>query len=242
LRARTLDGIQRGRERMNPIHCARNVLSVCAAVSRQDERFERGRDRFPAVRRHCHNRSDVLRALSMPAPTNNLAYPKIVWARVPECASEYLRLTVSEKTLASLFGDRRYAALGEYAGLILQEGVLAAPTAIYQGLRRPLDRPGVSATVYAYVSRPQRSYTYRTPGVVTPDRLAVTAAPVDSVFIAFVLLNPLMVHEALVERPDDREVAGTVLFWEWTMASEAMPDLPRDDGDRYGRKVWPQQQ
>lgn len=175
----------------------------------------------------------------MAAPKNDLNYPKIVWARAPEGDNGYVRLMVSERQLATLYGAQRYAAMGEYAGLILGEGVLIDPTVIYQGLKRPFHQPGMDENVYAYVSRPDRSFTYRTAGVVSPDKLVRLQAPLESVFIAFVSLTPHMVEQEVVPSPDDREVAGTVLFWEWTMASESDANLPRDADTRYGRKVWP---
>jgi len=175
----------------------------------------------------------------MTVPVNNPDYPKVVWARVRETGTRYLRLVVSEKTLAALFETKRFAAMGEYTGLIVGSGVLVRPTVIYQGLKRPFRRPGVDESVYAYVSRPSTSFSYRAAPRVVPGNLQTIPAPLGSVFVAFVSINPHVVDPQMVDTPDDPAVAGTVLFWEWTMASEGMPDLPRDADSRYGRKIWP---
>lgn len=113
----------------------------------------------------------------MAVPKNNPDYPKVVWARAPELVPRYIRLAVSEKTLSTLFATQRFAAMGEYAGLILGQGVLIRPSAIYQGLKRPFHGPGMDETVYAYVSRPAMSFTYRLAARVSPADLRQLPPP-----------------------------------------------------------------
>jgi hypothetical protein len=175
----------------------------------------------------------------MEFPKNDPATPKLVWARAPDEETRYLRLSVDEKTLTTLLDSRRLASLGEYAGLIFGIGILNHPTAIYQGLKRPFLGPGVDDAIYAYVSRPAVSHTYRPAKILTNAELQTLPAPLGCVFIAFVSFTTGVVEEAgITSQPADPEVDGVVRYWEWTMASESDPNIPRDADSRYGREVW----
>jgi hypothetical protein len=175
----------------------------------------------------------------MEIPRNDPTTPKLVWARAPDEQTRYVRLSVDEKTLTTLFESRRLASLGEYAGLIFGLGVLNHPAVIYQGLKRPFLGPGVDDTIDAYVSRPHLSYTYRPEKILTNAELRTLPAPINSVFIAFVSLAIGVVEEArIASRPAGPEIDGAVRYWEWTMASESDPNIPRDADSRYGREVW----
>jgi hypothetical protein len=172
-------------------------------------------------------------------PENDPETPKIVWALAPE-GEGYIRLGMSTKTMLTLWDSRRLASLGEYAGLIYQSGVLVRPSRIYQGLLRPFLGPGVDDTVYAYISRPHGSFIYRDEKLLSLGQLRYVPAPRESVFVTFVSLADDVLKETRAAlHPEDPAIRGTVLYWEWTMASDTAPDEPQDSERRYRRKIWP---
>jgi hypothetical protein len=96
--------------------------------------------------------------------------------------------------------------------------------------------------VFAYTCDPLISYTYypddrfRGTGpheVASPDK--------DSVFTVFVTLARTMVEEAVKEfGPEDQDIRGTILGWEWTKATPGKrPRVPESFLTRYRRRVWP---
>jgi hypothetical protein len=129
--------------------------------------------------------------------------------------------------MVTLLDSRRLASLGEYAGLIYGSGVLTRPTAIFQGLLRPFLGPGVDDTIYAFVARPDGSFTYRDERRLSSEQLIGIGAPRESVFIAFVSMVEGVISETQTGlHPEDPEIRGAVLYWEWTKASETAPDWP----------------
>ncbi len=61
--------------------------------------------------------------------------------------------------LLKLKMDRRYAALGEFSGIIVGNCILQDPTAIFKGINRPLHNTGVDNFIFIYAAKP--SYTYK---------------------------------------------------------------------------------
>jgi hypothetical protein len=70
-------------------------------------------------------------------PANDPRKARLVWARAPSNAGESIWLAVQSRTTRPLVDTGRLRAIGEYMGLILIEGVLQDPAAIFQGIRRP---------------------------------------------------------------------------------------------------------
>jgi hypothetical protein len=62
--------------------------------------------------------------------------------------------------LRRLMQDRNYSTLGDFAGVILSERVLEAPTAVFKGINRPLHNLGVDNFVFIYVSKPAHAYRF----------------------------------------------------------------------------------
>jgi hypothetical protein len=172
------------------------------------------------------------------APNSNTS--RVAMARAPKQDLEIVSLGVHPRTTYHLVESGRLASLGEYYGLIYLTSTLTSPHAIFQGLNRPFLSPGIDDTIYAYLSSPKENYTFlaedRNAGS-GPHRIPV---PRESVFVTFVSFAQDVVDDVRQSLdPADRAIDGAVLFWEWTIASQAEPSLPRDHRRRYRRNIWP---
>jgi hypothetical protein len=124
--------------------------------------------------------------------------------------------------------------------------VLLSPTAIYQGLRRPMHfgYPGADDDVLIYVARPPDCYRFkhhRDYGGV----LEAKERPARSVFTAFVSLEPFhvdgarrLLHNATT-CADGLRAEGVLLFWEWTLADPENEELPEETDTRYEKRIMP---
>lgn len=163
-----------------------------------------------------------------------------VLAQFPACGHGSIPLVIEPDNIRVLLQSGRMAALGELVGLIFGDAVLSAPIAIFQGLRRPYKGEGVDNFVYAYVSRPRCTYSFKPNQRNERRKPDVLVPPKHSVFVTFVTLQREMVEGA--ERILSQAGAGArgvVLGWEWTFAAPENPDLPQGHGQRYRRRVWP---
>jgi hypothetical protein len=173
---------------------------------------------------------------------NDVRKPRLIWARSLSETGGEIRLAVQSKTTRPLVETGRLEAMGEYMGLILLEGVLQDPIHIYQGIKRPYFGDGLDNFVYAYTCSPLVSYTYY-PGDrfrgTGPHEIAPPAQ--EAVFTTFVTLARSVVKEAVEEfGPDDQDIRGVILGWEWTKASPGSnPRVPEAFPSRYRRRVWP---
>jgi hypothetical protein len=131
--------------------------------------------------------------------------------------------------------------MGEYLGLILLGGILEDPVAIFQGIKRPYFGDGLDNFVFAYISCPLVSYTYYPSDIFRGTGPHEVRPPTNaSVFTVFVSLARSVVEEAVKEfGPEDQEVRGAILGWEWTKASAGNPRMPDLFSTRYRRMVWP---
>ena len=82
--------------------------------------------------------------------------------------------------------------MAEFQGIIRQEGVLLAPTAVFKGIRRPMHSEGVDNFVFVYVSSPTCDYRYVKPHY---DAVDSVSPPTQSVFVTFVSRAPSIVRE-----------------------------------------------
>ena len=60
--------------------------------------------------------------------------------------------------LNNLLDEKQFAALGQFAGIIVKDRVLEAPTAIFKGLNRPLHSGGIDRFVFIYCCKPTCTY------------------------------------------------------------------------------------
>ena len=143
---------------------------------------------------------------------------RITIARAPVHATD-VYLGVHHKTIRTLASSGRLAAIGEYMGLIHDIGVLENPNAIFQGLNRPYMGSSVDISIYTYVTKPDRSYIFTAPGVYQGQGPSRIAAPLNSVFIAFVSFAKAVVDDvqATLTTPGD-VIGGVIFYWEWTIA------------------------
>ncbi len=122
---------------------------------------------------------------------------------------------------------------------------LCNSTGIFQGLRRPLHdgRINAESSVYVYVSKPLVTYEFRNHrdfgGV-----LKASPPPINSVLTTYISMAPnhldwlnTSVHEWARHRDVPMNVAGVVLFWEWTECDAACTDLPDDYENRYDTRL-----
>src|SRR6266851_2061576 len=117
-------------------------------------------------------------------PENDPETPKIVWARAPRPEAGFIRVVVHEKTLMTFLDARWLPSLGQYAGLIQGDGVLATPRRISQGLKRPYRGVVSDDNVLIYIAKPSLTYTYRDENRRTSRQLRSLPPPPRSVFIA----------------------------------------------------------
>jgi hypothetical protein len=85
---------------------------------------------------------------------------KIIQARAPSEEGGFIPVTIEPNHSRVLFDAGRRSALGELAGLIIQDEVLKTPTGIFKGVKRPLLREGVDDFVFAYVTCPTLTYKF----------------------------------------------------------------------------------
>jgi hypothetical protein len=140
-------------------------------------------------------------------------------------------------TLNDLLDEKKYSILGDYAGILVEDRVLESPTAIFQGLNRPLHSDGIDRFVFIYCSKPKRGYCFT--GMNRPaDQLV---PPSNSMFATYLTLNRPMVDEvrsSLLSSPG--EFRGIILGWEWIPESPIHSGLPVDYDTRYIRRMrWP---
>ena len=116
---------------------------------------------------------------------------------------------------------------------------LRRPTAIFQGVRRPLHTGTLSCDkdILIYVTNPERNYELR--GGREGSVIEQSVMPVNSVFTTFATLHPEIVDEVRNNMPKAAPypIEGLVLFWEWTEASNIDPRLPLDFDTRYDGRL-----
>lgn len=178
------------------------------------------------------------------------ARPKLVSARHPRIAGQFVTLAVHPDTWARVWNQRLRKMIGQYAGLVhgsyVEAGdespALTAPTGIFRGLKRPLyDFNGAHDTnVYAYVTNPKRSFYWPVLHDVKPeDRPKSEPPPTNSVFVTFVDFT----QRAIAQLPLDdlsykaEQIDGVVHWWAWHRASENDSFLPFDYRERYEERV-----
>lgn len=174
----------------------------------------------------------------------------------PKNANSNICLVCHPQTIKKIVEAGIRSKIGEYWGLVhgrppaiplpeadSADGIqtLLKPTAIYQGLKRPLHHGHMNADadVLIYVANPPHTCLYKDHkdfgGILETAR-----APVSSVFTTFVSLNEAHVDGALQGVRDTRghNVAGVVLFWEWTESDPQHPEIPYDSDNRYARGIY----
>jgi hypothetical protein len=115
---------------------------------------------------------------------------------------------------------------------------LLRPSAIFQGLRRPMWLNGRDAgsLVAVYVTEPDHSYTYPPDDRMGnhPTPIPVPTAAVFTTFVSFEAVD-VDVAVAAMQKPPPRPIHGVVLFWEWTVASAGA--AAESFSDRYERHL-----
>jgi hypothetical protein len=178
----------------------------------------------------------------------------------PRNPDSTIRLACHPQTISKIVQAGLRFKIGEYWGLVhgnpqpnpspdieFPEGepTLLRPTAIFQGLKRPLHHIHMSADedVLVYVAKPQCTYSFKEHkdygGI-----LEIWRPPVGSVFTTFVSMNPAHVDGAVRDMQKtlscdaDCDAAGVVLFWEWTESDPQSPEIPYESALRYSKPLY----
>lgn len=155
--------------------------------------------------------------------------------RISKKTSATAAVMIHPVVLRDRLTNRRYAALGEFAGLIIEGKVLENPTGVFKGINRPLHSAGVDNFVFIYAAKP--TCTYRFSG---DTRSAdVLLAPKNSVFVTYLSLNRSMLNDvqAAIQSPPNA-FRGVILGWEWVPEAPTSPGLPNNHDKRYKGRVW----
>jgi hypothetical protein len=178
----------------------------------------------------------------------------------PQNPNSRIRLACHPQTIAKIVQSGWRFKIGEYWGLVHGdpppnphpdfsspqcEQTLLKPTAIFQGLKRPLHHVYMNADEDAviYVAKPAATYSFKEHkeygGIVEP-----WAPPVRSVFTTFVSLHQAHVDAAVRDMQKtadcgaDCAAAGVVLFWEWTESDPEEPEIPYESDVRYSKRLY----
>lgn len=135
--------------------------------------------------------------------------------------------------------------IAEYSGLVhgvlgLQEfgydGLLEA-TALFRGLRRPLNEHGEDGNFLVYVSSPPTTYHYQNRAGLLASNPLPRRKPRfngrDAVFVTYV--HPLDEPEVL---DPGTKAHGYVRYWEWVAADPQNAELPDRWNERYKGRLW----
>jgi hypothetical protein len=166
---------------------------------------------------------------------------------------DYVYLLAHPATIRKWLAMGVRSKMGEYWGLVhgnfpanpefhdTPDGSagLIRPTAIFQGVKRPL-HDGIVAgdgDILIYVTKPDRNYSIR--HAREGDVIEEAVRPENAVFTTFVTFQPDKVDVVRADMPKAgvQPIDGLVLFWEWTEASSIDPRLPFDFGTRYEERL-----
>lgn len=118
---------------------------------------------------------------------------------------------------------------------------LKKPVAIYKGLKRPMHfiTGHADSQILIYITTPK--YTYRFKSTNSGNGLLKMQKPAQSVFTTFVSFALEHIDDARANVPQDEpeDIAGVVLFWEWTESSRSDSSLPFDAETRYSQRLMP---
>jgi hypothetical protein len=171
----------------------------------------------------------------------------------PHDPKKQITLICHPQTVAKIVQWGDLWSIGEFLGLVHGEPpkhpdpdapvnvghpCLRQPTAIFQGLKRPLRDKMLDEETYIYVSKPPFTCCYkdhaRFGGLLKREE-----PPIESVFVTFASLRRDHVDAALADMPEaNPNINGVILFWEWTDHSPENSLLPFDHHNRYVRKLW----
>jgi hypothetical protein len=174
--------------------------------------------------------------------------PNIVLAPAPNNKENIIELYCHPQTLQQVIDDNLNAKLGEYCGLIHgnvlelgdeggTNGLLEA-TALFRGLKRPMELPGLDGKIYVYITNPQCSYLYPIEKKYEGIGVTPTTKPKDSVFATYVDITNDFEKYGINKEKIRGNIQGIVLFWEWVLNSKENQNFPENCDSRYVQKVW----
>jgi hypothetical protein len=187
-------------------------------------------------------------------PHNESGNPRWVWARRP-LEPGFVKLAVHTVTFNKIVELGSRAKIGEFWGIVhgnpglmpdefgapIHTPGLKQPVAIYKGLKRPVHfiTGHADSQILVYVTAPEDTYCFKSTNV--GNGLSKIQKPTQSVFTTFVsfALEHIDDARANVIQDEPEDIAGVVLFWEWTESSRSDSSLPFDAENRYSQRLMP---